>query len=40
MASQDTKPSHPDAKTWQSEVETSHWIIKKELHDYVDERMP
>ena len=25
----------PGAKTWQSEVETSHWIIEKELYDYV-----
>jgi len=26
----------PGAKTWQSEVETSHWIIEKEFYDYVD----
>jgi transposase len=25
----------PGAKTWQSEVETSHWIIEKEFYDYV-----
>ena len=24
-----------EAKTWQSEAETSHWIIKKEFYDYV-----
>jgi transposase len=24
----------PGAKTWQSEVETSHWIIEKEFYDY------
>ena len=26
----------PGAKTWQSEVETSHWIIEKEFYDYVN----
>ena len=26
----------PGAKTWQSEVETSHWIIEKELYDYIE----
>jgi len=25
----------PGAKTWQSEVETSHWMIEKEFYDYV-----
>ncbi len=25
----------PGAKTWQSEVETSHWIIEKELYDFI-----
>jgi len=25
----------PGAKTWQSEVETSHWIIEKEFYDYM-----
>jgi hypothetical protein len=25
----------PGAKTWQSEAETSHWIIEKELYDYM-----
>ena len=24
----------PGAKTWQSDVETSHWIIEKEFYDY------
>jgi len=26
----------PGAKTWQSDVETSHWIIEKEFYDYVN----
>ena len=26
----------PGAKTWQSEVETSHWIIEKEFYDYME----
>lgn len=25
----------PGAKTWQSDVETSHWIIEREFYDYV-----
>ena len=42
MVTRDNKTEHrripPGAKTWQSDVETSHWIIKREFYDVVNAR--
>ena len=42
MVTRDNKTEHrripPGAKTWQSDVETSHWIIEREFYDVVNVR--
>ena len=42
VVTRDNKTKHrripPGAKTWQSDVETSHWIIKREFYDVVNVR--
>ena len=42
VVTRDNKTKHrripPGAKTWQSDVETSHWIIEREFYDVVNVR--
>ena len=42
VVTRDNKTEHrripPGAKTWQSDVETSHWIIEREFYDVVNVR--
>ena len=42
VVTRDNKTEHrripPGAKTWQSDVETSHWIIEREFYDVVNAR--